>query len=87
MPTLVAVNAIPKLAFAPLLIVWMGFGPGPKIVMVVLMSFITIVLAVATGLTRTPADLVELAPPWPRPAGKSSPGSGSRQRCHRSSTA
>jgi NitT/TauT family transport system permease protein len=61
MPTLVALNAIPKLAFAPLLIVWIGFGPAPKVVMVVLLCFFPIVLAVATGLTRTPADLAELA--------------------------
>jgi NitT/TauT family transport system permease protein len=60
MPTLVALNAVPKLAFAPLLIVWMGFGQGPKVVMVVLLCFFPIVLSVATGLTRTPADLAEL---------------------------
>jgi len=61
MPTLVALNAVPKLAFAPLLVVWMGFGQGPKVVMVVLLCFFPIVLSVATGLTRTPADLAELA--------------------------
>ncbi|MEH1123345.1 ABC transporter permease [Micromonospora sp. CPCC 206061] len=61
MPTLVALNAVPKLAFATLLIVWMGYGRGPKVVMVILMCFFPIVLATATGLTRTPAELVELA--------------------------
>jgi NitT/TauT family transport system permease protein len=61
MPTLVALNAVPKLAFAPLLVVWMGFGQGPKVVMVILLCFFPIVLSVATGLTRTPADLAELA--------------------------
>jgi NitT/TauT family transport system permease protein len=61
MPTLVALNAVPKLAFAPLLVVWMGFGQGPKVVMVVLLCFFPVVLAVATGLTRTPADMAELA--------------------------
>ncbi|WP_033337706.1 ABC transporter permease [Catenuloplanes japonicus] len=60
-PVLVALNAVPKLAFAPLLIIWLGFGPGPKIVMVVLMCFFPVVLATATGLTSTPAELVELA--------------------------
>lgn len=60
-PVLVALNAVPKLAFAPLLIIWMGFGSGPKIVMVVLMCFFPIVLATATGLTTTPTELVELA--------------------------
>ncbi|HYN93338.1 MAG TPA: ABC transporter permease [Pilimelia sp.] len=60
-PVLVALNSVPKLAFAPLLIVWMGFGQGPKIVMVVLMCFFPIVLATATGLSSTPAELVELS--------------------------
>jgi NitT/TauT family transport system permease protein len=60
-PMLVGLNAVPKLAFAPLLVVWMGFGHGPKIVLVILMCFFPIVLATVTGLTSTPADLAELA--------------------------
>lgn len=60
-PVLVALNSVPKLAFAPLLIVWMGFGQGPKIVMVVLMCFFPIVLSTATGLMSTPSELVELS--------------------------
>jgi len=60
-PMLVGLNAVPKLAFAPLLVVWMGFGHGPKVVQVVLMCFFPIVLATVTGLTSTPADLAELA--------------------------
>lgn len=60
-PVLVALNAVPKLAFAPLLIVWMGFGHGPKVVMVVLMCFFPVVLSTVSGLTSTPADLAELA--------------------------
>ncbi|WP_306216330.1 ABC transporter permease [Actinoplanes sp. RD1] len=60
-PALVALNAVPKLAFAPLLLVWLGFGAGPKVVLAALMAFFPIVLATATGLGSTPADLVELA--------------------------
>jgi len=59
-PLLLAINAIPKPALAPLLVIWMGFGPEPKIVMVVLICFFPIVLAAATGLASTPADHVEL---------------------------
>jgi NitT/TauT family transport system permease protein len=61
MPSIVALNAVPKNAFAPLLLAWMGFGQGPKIVMVVLLCTFPIVLACVTGLTGTPADLIELA--------------------------
>ncbi len=60
-PVLMGLNAIPKLAFAPLLVIWLGFGPGPKIVMVVLMCLLPVVLSTLAGLTSTPAELVELA--------------------------
>ncbi|MEV6495047.1 ABC transporter permease [Actinoplanes sp. NPDC051633] len=61
MPALVALNAVPKLAFAPLLVAWMGFGPGPKIVLVVLMCAFPIILSTTAGLVSTPADLAEMA--------------------------
>jgi NitT/TauT family transport system permease protein len=58
-PTLIALHAIPKLALAPLLVVWLGFGTTPKVVMVVLVCAFPILLATTTGLTRTPVELVE----------------------------
>jgi len=61
MPVLAAVNAVPKVALAPLLLVWMGFGDSPKIVMVVLVSFFPVIVSTMAGLTSTPADLQELA--------------------------
>ena len=61
MPILAAVNAVPKVALAPLLLVWMGFGDSPKIVMVVLVSFFPVIVSTMAGLTSTPADLRELA--------------------------
>jgi NitT/TauT family transport system permease protein len=61
MPVLAAVNAVPKVALAPLLLVWMGFGDSPKIVMVILVSFFPIVVSTMAGLTSAPADLRELA--------------------------
>lgn len=60
-PVLIAGHAVPKLALAPLLVVWFGFGASPKIIMVVLVCAFPIVLATTTGLTATPAELVELA--------------------------
>jgi NitT/TauT family transport system permease protein len=60
-PLLVAFNAVPKVALAPLLVVWMGFGQQPKVVMALLVCFFPIVLSVAEGLTSTPVELVELA--------------------------
>ncbi|HEY0471701.1 MAG TPA: ABC transporter permease [Kribbella sp.] len=59
-PLLLGVNAIPKIAIAPLLVVWMGFGQWPKAVMVLLVCFFPIVISTATGMKSTPVELVEL---------------------------
>jgi len=61
MPLLVTINSVPKLAVAPLLVIWMGFGATPKIIMVMLICFFPIVLSAATGLRSTPSDFNELA--------------------------
>jgi NitT/TauT family transport system permease protein len=61
MPVLAAVNAIPKVALAPLLLIWMGFGDAPKIVMVILVSFFPVVVSTMAGLTSTPTELRRLA--------------------------
>ncbi|HEX6970414.1 MAG TPA: ABC transporter permease [Micromonosporaceae bacterium] len=60
-PLLVAINAVPKIALAPLLAVTLGWGQKPILTMVFLLCFFPIVLSTATGLTTTPADLAELA--------------------------
>ncbi len=60
-PLLVAVNAVPKIALGPLLVVSVGWGQKPILTMVFLLCFFPIVLSTATGLTTTPADLAELA--------------------------
>jgi NitT/TauT family transport system permease protein len=59
-PVLLALNAVPKIAIAPILILWMGFGYGPKIVVAFLLCVFPIVIATASGLATTPSELVEL---------------------------
>ena len=59
-PLLLAVNAIPKIAIAPLLVVWFGFGQWPKVLLVLLVCFFPIVISTASGMKSTPAELVEL---------------------------
>jgi NitT/TauT family transport system permease protein len=61
LPLFVALNAVPKVAVAPLLVVWLGFGSEPKSVMVALISFFPIVVSTMAGLTSTPTDLRELS--------------------------
>jgi NitT/TauT family transport system permease protein len=61
LPLLVAVQAVPKVAIAPLLAVWLGFGFSPKITLVVLLCYFPILISTLAGLTSTPAELVEFA--------------------------
>jgi NitT/TauT family transport system permease protein len=60
-PLLVGANAIPKVALAPLVLVWFGLGQLSKVVLVFLVCFFPIVVSAVAGLTTTPADLAELA--------------------------
>ena len=60
-PLLVAFNAVPKVALAPLMLIWFGYGRTPILAMAFMVCFFPIVLSTATGLASTPADLAELA--------------------------
>jgi len=58
MPYLIALNAAPKIALAPLLLVWFGFGMGSKIVMAALIAFFPLLINVIAGLAGVePAKL------------------------------
>lgn len=59
-PVLLALNAVPKIAIAPILVLWMGFGAGPKIAVTFLLCIFPIVISTATGLKSTPPELMEL---------------------------
>ena len=59
-PVLVASQTVPKVAIAPLLVVWFGFGSGPIIIIVVIMSFFPITISSAVGLREVPRDLIML---------------------------
>src|SRR5262245_54522347 len=50
MPFLVMSQTIPKVAIAPILVVWLGFGILPKIAIVFLISFFPIVVSTVVGL-------------------------------------
>ena len=59
-PPMVASQAIPKVAVAPLLIVWMGYGVAPKIWVAFLIAFFPIVIDTAIGLRSVPPDMLQL---------------------------
>jgi NitT/TauT family transport system permease protein len=59
-PILLTFQSVPKVAIAPLLVLWIGFGMLPKIAVVFLVCFFPIIVATATGLSAAPAPLMEL---------------------------
>ncbi|MBP7018211.1 ABC transporter permease [Candidatus Saccharibacteria bacterium] len=60
-PILVIAHIVPIIALAPLLLVWLGFGIWPKIIVVVLYCFFPITATLTDGLTTTPQYLVDYA--------------------------
>lgn len=56
MPYVIGLNAMPKIAFAPVFVAWLGFGISPKIVMAAFIAFFPIVINTALGLTSVTAN-------------------------------
>ena len=61
MPVLVASQAIPVFALAPLLVLWLGYGMASKIAMATLIIFFPVTAAFLDGLRRTEPGWVDLA--------------------------
>ena len=59
-PLIVASQAIPILVFAPILVVWFGFGIGPKLVVVALVCFFPIAVATADGLRSVDPEATKM---------------------------
>lgn len=60
MPIIVGLQTIPKVAIAPLFVVWLGFGMTPKVVVTFLISFFPVVVSTVAGLRAIEADMVDL---------------------------
>lgn len=60
MPILVVSNSIPKVAVAPLFLIWFGFGQMTNVILAMLVAIFPIVINTALGLTQLDPDLVRL---------------------------
>jgi NitT/TauT family transport system permease protein len=60
-PLLIATQSLPKVALAPLILVWLGTGIESKLAIAWLVAFFPIVVDTATGLRNTPAEFLDLA--------------------------
>jgi NitT/TauT family transport system permease protein len=61
MPLLVVSQAFPKVAIAPLIIIWFGLGLFPKILIAFSVAFFPIVVSTIAGMRAVDADLNDLA--------------------------
>lgn len=59
-PLILFAQVIPKIAIAPLFVVWLGFGAEPKILVAVLMAFFPVVVSGMAGLRSVDPEILEL---------------------------
>ena len=60
-PILIASQAVPIIAIAAALVIWLGFGLAPKVAIVALFIFFPVVVNVLDGLANVDRDTVALA--------------------------
>ena len=61
MPQMLFFQVVPKVAIAPLFLVWFGVGTTPKVLVAFLISFFPIVIDAAVGLRSMSAEMNDLA--------------------------
>jgi NitT/TauT family transport system permease protein len=60
LPYLVGFQAIPKVALAPIFIIWFGFGQTSKVVMAAIIAFFPILINIIEGLKSAPNDQIRM---------------------------
>ena len=60
LPLVVASQAIPKVAIAPILVIWLGFGLFPKIVISFLIGFFPVLVSTIAGLKSVETEMIDL---------------------------
>ena len=60
-PLIVLAQSVPKIAIAPVLLLVLGYGELPKMVVAFLVAFFPVVIDTATGLNATPPELLDLS--------------------------
>ncbi len=59
-PFVIASQTIPIIAIAPLLLIWLGYGVGPKVIVVALIAFFPIVVNAVDGLNSADNDMINM---------------------------
>jgi NitT/TauT family transport system permease protein len=61
LPVLAAFNSIPKIAIAPLIVMWFGLDTAPKVVLAFLLALFPIFVNSVTGLSEIEPDMLDLS--------------------------
>ncbi len=61
LPFLAAFNSIPKIAIAPLFVIWFGLGAEPKVLLAFLLGLFPVFVNSVTGLGEIEPDVLDLA--------------------------
>ncbi len=59
-PILLVVQSVPKVALAPLFLIWIGYGPKSNILIAAIVAFFPMVVNTAAGLESVEPDLLQL---------------------------
>jgi NitT/TauT family transport system permease protein len=59
-PFMVSLQTIPKVALAPILVMWLGYGILPKVMVAFLISFFPIVIGAMVGMRSTEKEMIYL---------------------------
>jgi len=59
-PLIIGFNSVPKVALAPLFVVWMGTGAEPKIAIAFLIAVFAVIVDTVHGLRSVPSDIIDL---------------------------
>lgn len=68
-PLMVVIQTIPTIALAPILVLWLGYGLAPKLVLIVLTTTFPILVSILDGFKQGDEDILRLfalmeASPW-----------------------
>ena len=68
-PYVAALQSVPKVAVAPIIVVWLGFGIGSKVVIICLLTFFPVLVTSIAGFKAVDPDRIDLlrslsATPW-----------------------
>jgi NitT/TauT family transport system permease protein len=61
MPVVLLLQTAPKIAIAPLLLLWLGLGPAPKVVLVAIVVFFPVMTGFVSGMRFLPRSYGDLA--------------------------